>query len=108
MVWYSKQRPGYEEGQVTHVWYSAREIPAPAWTPAPMPTPTETPLPPTLTPFPTPTPFPTIPPDALRPFNPATLYTEGDEVTGLLLSLLPVAVLIGLVAVISRARRRLM
>lgn len=106
VAWYSKQWPGYEEGQEMRLWYSTRSIPAPAWTPAPMPTPTETPPPPTRSPFPTPTPFPTVPPDAVRPFNPATLYTEGDEVTGLLLSLLPVAVLIGLVAVISRARRR--
>ena len=106
VVWYSKQLPGYEEGQITHVWYSTREVPAPAWTPAPMPTPTETLPPPTRTPFPTPTSFPTVPPDAARPFNPATLYTEGDEVTGLLLALLPVAVLIGLVMAVSRARRR--
>ena len=106
VAWFSKQWPGYEEGQVVRAWYSARAIPAPAWTPAPMPTPTETPPPPTRTPFPTPTPFPTVPPDAVRPFNPATLYTEGDEVTELLLALLPVAVLIGLVMAVSRARRR--
>lgn len=106
VVWYTKQWPGYEEGQEIHTWYTARAIPAPAWTPAPMPTPTETLPPPTRMPFPTPTPFPTVPPDAVRPFNPAILYTEGDELTGLLLSLLPVVVLIGLVAVISRARRR--
>lgn len=106
VVWYSKQLPGYEEGQVTHVWYSTRAIPAPVWTPAPLPTPTETPPPPTRTPFPTPTPFPTVPPDAVRPFNPQTLYTEGDEMTSLMLSLLPVALLIGLVVAISRVRRR--
>ncbi|MDW8068676.1 MAG: sialidase family protein [Anaerolineae bacterium] len=106
VAWYSKQWSGYEEGQEMRLWYSARKIPAPAWTPAPLPTPTETPPPPTRTPFPTPTPFPTIAPDAVRPFNPATLYTEGDEVVGLLLSLLPVAALIGLVMALSRSRRR--
>lgn len=106
VVWYTKQWPGYEEGQEMRLWYSRRAIPAPAWTPAPMPTPTETPPPSTRTPFPTPTPFPTVPPHAIRSFNPEILYTEGDEVTGLLLSLLPVVALIGLVVVISRTRRR--
>ncbi|MCX7855805.1 MAG: hypothetical protein N2556_07525, partial [Anaerolineae bacterium] len=106
VAWFSKQWSGYEEGQEMRLWYSARKIPVPAWTPAPLPTPTETLPPPTRTPFPTPTPFPTVPPDVVRSFNPQTLYTEGDEMTSLLLSLLPVVVLIGLVVVISRARRR--
>ncbi len=106
VVWYTKQWPGYEEGQEIRAWYSMRRVDAPAWTPVPFPTPVPTSPPATPSPFPSPTPFPTVPPEAVRPFDPATLYTEGDELTGLLLSLLPVAVLIGLVAVISRARRR--
>ncbi len=106
VVWFTKQWPGYEEGQEMHTWYSMRRISAPAWTPAPLPTPTPTSPPPTPSPVPSPTPFPTVPPDAVRPFNPATLYTESDELTGVILSLLPALVLVVAVLTVSRWRRR--
>jgi hypothetical protein len=95
VVWYSKEWPGYEEGQTVRAWYSECQTTAPAQTPVPLPTPTPAPPPPpSPTPVPTATPFPTVSPGMEVPFDANTLYTEWDEIGRLALALSPVALIL--------------
>lgn len=95
VVWYTKEWPGYEEGQEMSVWYSECQTSAPAQTPVPLPTPTPTATPPPpSTPIPTPTPLPTIAPGTSGLPDADALYTERDEIAYLLLATAPVLVIL--------------
>jgi hypothetical protein len=93
------------------VWYANATIDAPRIIPTPTVTPSPTIPRPTATPTQTPTPTATLAPELLTSEGPAqnaldSLYTEYDEVSLLLLSLLPAAAIIGLVVMIIRIFRR--
>lgn len=102
VTWYTKEWPGYEEGQSVHAFYSACQTAAPAQTPVPLPTTTPTPTPtPLPTAFPTATPFPTVSMgNQERPVDPSALYTDADEIGIVALALAPVFVLVVVVGTV--------
>lgn len=101
VAWYTKQLVGYEEGQEMQVWYSECQTSAPAEASALLPTkvPVAT-LQPSPTPLPVPTTWPTVVPGNSGIPNADALYTEGDEVTHLLIAVAPLAIITAVVIVV--------
>lgn len=102
-VWFLRDQEFTEGGQYK-IWYSRRDLPAPALTPAP--TFTASPLPPataTLAVAPTRTPLRLAQVEAA---DTSSLYTENDDVGLWLLSLTPAVVMIAIVALAVYIRRR--
>lgn len=103
LVWFVRDQEFTEGGQYK-IWYSRRDLLAPALTPAPTFTPSPPPAP-TATLIVEPTRTPLRLPD-LQTVDTSGLYTENDDVGIWLLSLLPALVIIGGVAVVVYIRRR--
>ena len=92
VVWAVREFPEYTPQRVD-VWYSAKRLAAPRWTPTPRSTSVPTlPAPQSPTVIPSPTPYPTLA-DAGHGL-PKDIYTESDEVVKLLIALSPVILLI--------------
>jgi len=98
-TWFTWEGSVWEQDVSRVVWYSQRQISAPR-TPV-TPWPTATPVVEQATPTPNPTPTPTPYPQFNREESglPDGLYTENDEVFQVMIALSPVALVIGVLAV---------